>query len=57
MSDWWCCNCNLLRSLDVHGRCATCGSEAIVPAETGKYVKPSLDAELDREFQKFVRTK
>lgn len=25
-----CCNCNSLTTLDSHGRCTTCGSDAVV---------------------------
>ena len=26
---WWCCNCELVVSLDVHARCSQCGSDAV----------------------------
>ena len=29
---WFCCNCENVRDIDVHGRCVCCGSESICPA-------------------------
>ena len=30
---WWCCQCEAMRELDKHGRCGTCGSEAVTHPE------------------------
>lgn len=26
---WWCANCRAPMELDIHGRCGTCGSDAV----------------------------
>lgn len=33
---WMCCNCESIVALDVHGRCAACGSEAVVRRAVNK---------------------
>lgn len=29
---WWCADCEDVRDLDRHGRCATCGSDSVCVA-------------------------
>jgi hypothetical protein len=38
MTGWWCCQCQAVRRLDIHGRCSCCASDAIcaaVPPKSG----------------------
>ncbi len=30
---WWCLDCRMIVALDIHGRCSTCGSNALDSAE------------------------
>jgi len=39
----FCLDCNTVRELDGHGRCATCGSDAICPGEGLRPVAAPLD--------------
>ena len=38
MSGYWCCNCEAVRELDVHGKCSCCDSEAVCLTEPGRIV-------------------
>lgn len=33
MELWLCCNCHRVSTLDKHGRCERCGSEAVITME------------------------
>jgi len=35
--DWWCSTCGAV-DLDVHGRCACCGSDNVAPVGTVKVI-------------------
>jgi len=34
---WWCMDCRTGVELDVHGRCATCESEAVDPSRSDSF--------------------
>jgi Zn finger protein HypA/HybF involved in hydrogenase expression len=54
MSEMWCANCEALRELDVHGRCASCGSEAVTFPEGVRINWPSPSVRCD-EMERFYR--
>ncbi len=36
---WWCVNCLTPIELDIHGRCSTCGSDAVDRIERGAFLR------------------
>jgi len=36
-NNWWCANCRAPIELDIHGRCNTCGSDAVDRMERGGF--------------------
>jgi hypothetical protein len=55
MSNWWCCNCDLMCELDVHLRCSTCGSEAVVHPEPIRIAWPSPSASNCVDIERLYR--
>jgi hypothetical protein len=45
--NWFCVSCLSQISLDVHGRCSTCGSDAVERISVGAYEKIQQELILD----------
>jgi hypothetical protein len=54
VAEWFCVNCETLCELDVHGRCAACGSEAVTFPEAIKLNWPSPSVRCE-DMERFYR--